>query len=93
MVVIFFLCFLAWLIFDSEDGGDTLLRNVGSYTDYIPEDGKFHNQGCENLKPYIGYVSLHASLQSPGLCEMTAFESFVIMSVSGTLLPLFILVK
>jgi hypothetical protein len=26
--------FLARLIFDHEDGGDTFLRNVGSYTDY-----------------------------------------------------------
>jgi hypothetical protein len=26
--------FLARLIFDPEDGGDTFLRNVGSYTDY-----------------------------------------------------------
>jgi hypothetical protein len=26
--------FLARLIFDPEDGGNTFLRNVGSYTDY-----------------------------------------------------------
>jgi hypothetical protein len=25
---------LAWLIFDRENGPDTFLRNVGSYTDY-----------------------------------------------------------
>jgi hypothetical protein len=28
------LWFLARLIFDPEDGGDTFLRSVGSYTDY-----------------------------------------------------------
>jgi hypothetical protein len=28
-------CLLARLIFDLEDGGDTFLRNVGSYTDYM----------------------------------------------------------
>jgi hypothetical protein len=28
-------CFLVWLIFDPEDGGDKFLRNAGSYTDYI----------------------------------------------------------
>jgi hypothetical protein len=27
-------CFPAWLIFGLEHGGDTFLRNVGSYTDY-----------------------------------------------------------
>jgi hypothetical protein len=27
-------CFLARLIFDTEDEGDTFLRNVGSHTDY-----------------------------------------------------------
>jgi hypothetical protein len=26
--------FLAWLILDPEDEGDTFLRNAGSYTDY-----------------------------------------------------------
>jgi hypothetical protein len=41
--------FLARLIFNSEDGGDTFLRNVGSYTYYtalIPEDGKFPDTVC-----------------------------------------------
>jgi hypothetical protein len=42
--------FLARLIFDTEDGGDTFLRNVISHTDYTalyPRcDGNIHNYRC-----------------------------------------------
>jgi hypothetical protein len=45
--------FLARLIFDPEDGGDTFLRNVGSYTDYTA------------LCPRRWQISLLCMLQSP----------------------------
>jgi hypothetical protein len=34
-----------------QDGGDTLLRKVGSQR-YIPEDGSIQNYRCKNLKSY-----------------------------------------
>jgi hypothetical protein len=45
--------FLTRLIFGPEDGGDTFLRNVGSYTDYtVVYQGRcnFYNYHCEILK-------------------------------------------
>jgi hypothetical protein len=49
--------FLAWLIFNPEDGGDTFLWNIGSYIVYtVLYPGRwqfsFHNYCCENLKSY-----------------------------------------
>jgi hypothetical protein len=46
------LWFLAWLIFDPENGEETFHRNSGSHTDFtalIPEDSNIHNYSCENL--------------------------------------------
>jgi hypothetical protein len=43
------------LISDPEDGSDTFLRNVGSYTDQtqlFPHDGNIHNCSCESLQSY-----------------------------------------
>jgi hypothetical protein len=53
--------FLVRLIFDPEDGGVTFLRNVCSYTDYIPEDGNF-KKWIELFKlyklPFLYFVGL-----------------------------------
>jgi hypothetical protein len=38
-----------------EDGGDTILRNVGSI-DHIPEDGILHSHRRENLNSYISKI-------------------------------------
>jgi hypothetical protein len=52
--------FVACLIFDPDNGDDTFLWNVGSDNGlhYIPEDGNICNYCCENLKSYIGNLSL-----------------------------------
>jgi hypothetical protein len=46
--------FLLGLFFDTEDGGDMFLRNVGwlpaDYMVLYPEDSTLHNHRCENLK-------------------------------------------
>jgi hypothetical protein len=41
--------FLLGLSFDSEDGGDMFLRNIGRLS---REDSTLHNHRCENLKSY-----------------------------------------
>jgi hypothetical protein len=60
--------FLACGFFHPEDGGDMLLRNVGSNKThiwrYIQKNGILHNHRRETLKFYIsygGYISLAQS--------------------------------
>jgi hypothetical protein len=53
--------FLTLLIFDPEDGSDTFLRNVCSYTDYTaPEDVNFQciqtNYKLRGLSPRANYT-------------------------------------
>jgi hypothetical protein len=55
IVICFHADFLLGWFLDSEDGGDTFLRNVSvdfqrTTRRYIPEDSTLHNQRCENLK-------------------------------------------
>jgi hypothetical protein len=43
--------------FYPEDGGDTILRNVGSHKNYTsPGNGFLHSHRPENLKSYNLYV-------------------------------------
>jgi hypothetical protein len=47
--------FLAWLIFNPEDGHNTFLWNDASYMDYTalyPRRWNFHNDCCENFRSY-----------------------------------------
>jgi hypothetical protein len=58
--------FLAQLIFDCEDEGDTLFRNVGSYTDYTVLYPRIGNNQITMVQPtFIGFA-----LFSPGRKEM-----------------------
>lgn len=53
--------YLTWLIFNPENGGETLLWNVSSQTwYYIPGYGNIHDYHCKNLKSYtVSYVVTH----------------------------------
>jgi hypothetical protein len=59
----------AWLIFDPKDGGNTFLRNVCSYTDYIALYGRRwqHSQIFLTLQLQL-VCDIHASFWYPSLC-------------------------
>jgi hypothetical protein len=60
--------FMLSLFFDSEDGDNMFLWNVGRFQQtiwrYIPEDSTLHNHCCENLKCYLTYSNHQAKLKS-----------------------------
>jgi hypothetical protein len=50
------ICVSLAYFFYAEDGGDTFLRNVGSYkfhTRHIPEDNILNSYGRESLKSHL----------------------------------------
>jgi hypothetical protein len=61
---------------DSEDGGDMIVRNVGSlspdHTSHIPEDSILHNHHCENLR---SKVSINVSRRCPKSLDIEKAQS------------------
>jgi hypothetical protein len=41
---------LLGLLFDLDEGYNMLLRNIGPFANYNPQDHNLHSRRCENLK-------------------------------------------
>jgi hypothetical protein len=60
---------LAWIIFDSENGGDIFFRNVNwlstNFTAFYPKISSLHNHRCENPKFYTMEILYHLTIDIP----------------------------